>query len=123
MGAPYTPVAATAAAAITTIADNDPATGITFSTPIEQLGDRTAAAMPDVQALTSNGAVWTKPANAKWVTIVLVGKGGAGGSQGGTSGGGGGGAGEVLIAHLPASLVPATLTVSGLTGSESILSG
>jgi hypothetical protein len=94
-----------------------------FNVPFEELADRTAAAMVTTTLLTTNGAVWTKPANAAWVEIVLVGKGGNGAVAGGTAGGGGGGGGEIVSIRVPASFLPAALTVNGLTGSESVLTG
>ena len=99
---------------ITTIEDSDDSSGILFSTPLEQLGDRTAYlkanAKPDVQTFAGNG-VWTKPAGASFVSVLVVGAGGNGGIAT-SSGGGGGSAGEAIEFEFPAASLPASLTIT-----------
>lgn len=76
--------------------------------------DQLLAARPvtDVQAFTTAGTTsWTKPANAKWVEVTVIGAGGAGGSGTAglnTSGGGGGGYG---FKRMAASALGSTETV------------
>jgi len=66
---------------------------------------------------TSGTFTWTKPANAKWVEIFLVGGGGSGGSGGryattsGRSGGGAGSGAPVLYSRIGADALGATETV------------
>jgi len=73
----------------------------------------------DYQVYTTPGtATWTKPANAKWVEIVMFGGGGGGGSgarqatTSARSGGGGGAPGAFVIARINASSLGATETVT-----------
>lgn len=75
---------------------------------------------------------WTKPANAVFVDITVVGPGGDGGTGANGSGppagggGGGGGAGDVVRTRLRASDLPSTLSVvvtAGGSGSSTFVSG
>jgi hypothetical protein len=74
-------------------------------------------ASTDYQAYTTAGTfTWTKPANAKWVEVVMFGGGGGGGSGGrsgaGTgTGGGGGGGGSFVVSKFNASSLGATQSV------------
>lgn len=52
----------------------------------------------DVQDFTADGT-WFKPAGAKWIKVILIGRGGAGGTGNGDGPGGGGGAGGVYVAE------------------------
>jgi hypothetical protein len=72
----------------------------------------------DYQAYTTAGTyTWTKPANAKWVEIYLIGGGGGGGSgsrfatSSARSGGAGGGSGGFLLTSVAASALGATESV------------
>jgi hypothetical protein len=86
----------------------------------------------DIQIFTTPGTpTWTKPANAKWVEIVMFGGGGGAGSgarqatSSGRFGGGGGGAGAFVAARFPASALGATVTVTvgaGGNGGASVAS-
>lgn len=54
--------------------------------------DRTFLPTVDIQTYSSAGTTtWTKPSNAKWVEVTVIGAGGGGSANNGTSGGGGGG--------------------------------
>jgi len=73
----------------------------------------------DVQIFTSTGAnTWTKPANAKWVEVTLIGGGGGGGSgRKGASlserlGGGGGGGGGYSSKIFPSASLGSSETVT-----------
>lgn len=77
------------------------------------------ASSADIQIFTNGGAAtWTKPANAKFVMVSIVGGGGGGGSgrkgAAGTvrCGGGGGGGGGMAKFNWPASVLGSTETVT-----------
>lgn len=87
------------------------------TSPIQTQLDAKAAVV-NVQVFTTPGAnVWTKPANAKWVEVTLIGSGGGGGSgrkgAAGTDriGGAGGGAGGYSFKAFPASILGSTESV------------
>lgn len=88
-----------------------------INTVLEGLADRTACLVPKVDVFTTVGeSTWTKPANALFIELVLVGGGGGGGGGtgdlGANRGGGGGAAGQLRRVVLPASHVPDTLNVT-----------
>ncbi|MEI9940043.1 MAG: hypothetical protein WDO69_22715 [Pseudomonadota bacterium] len=120
MSTPYAGNAASFPTNIALIEDSDEPCGVTFSTPLEQLADRSKALVPDVQVFTANGA-WAKPANAKYVEFTLVGAGGDGTGGVGGFGGTAGGAGQIQHALFPASSVPASLTATVGAGVDSHL--
>lgn len=80
--------------------------------------------VPTLQAFTATGP-WNKPANLKAVRVRVIGGGQPGGASGTTgagqgSAGGGGGGGEYAEAVIPASALPASVTVTcGAAGSAS----
>lgn len=62
-------------------------------------------------------SVWTKPAGANFVDVLVIASGGGGGGSGqGLGGGGGGGAGGYVQAHIPASFLPASVLVQATSG-------
>ena len=69
---------------------------------------------------TTGWQTWTKPRNAKLVSIVAIGGGGGGGGNrsGGLRGGGGGGSGAVTQLIIPANLLPDTLFLSVGKGGD-----
>jgi hypothetical protein len=69
-----------------------------------------------IDVFTANGT-WTKPTNAKFVEVLVIGAGGGGGGGGvhtadSAQGGGGGGGGGISIAKFPASLLTATVAIT-----------
>jgi hypothetical protein len=94
MSNPYTGAADSFPEEITTITDNDEPSGNTFSTPLEQLADRSVNTIQRVVVRT--GETYTIPELFVGMRVQMIGPGGAGGDGGTTGGGGGGGPGQYI---------------------------